>query len=862
MGLKFTRLVDKDVIPTKVSQLENDSNYQNEEQVDAKVNAITKENLGLDKVDNTSDMDKPISTLTQKALDLKANKNEIPTKTSQLTNDSNFLTEHQDISGKADKTEIPTKVSELENDSDFQSGEQVDGKISQIKIPTTLPASDVYEWAKQPTKPSYTKNEIGLGNVNNVAITQEEVTQIGTNKTNIEKTNKQVETNIQHISNAQSIANEALNIAKGRTRTKVFDTFGDMTNYLKSASKEEFKLGDNLLIKATNVPDYWISNILENNSGVYGYYEISILETQKVDLSNYYNKSEIDAKETNINNKINAKANASDVYDKNTIDTKEQALNDKIDTKANKSELFSKDYNDLTNKPTIPTTLPASDVYSWAKQPTKPTYTPSEVGLGNVRNVASYSQAESDEKYALKGESGGNVELPTNPEFESVRIKEEGNLVFENYNHGIEFEQSGSKIYQEPEEDRITLEVYNRPIWRTWDENGNNIDKPLATLDDIGTGGGSLPSDPKFDSITLEKTTLGYKTIISPHDIQTHTNYTYLDINAKENLFSIYDTLQNFSTHYGNTYIERRNKDGEIFKVYIPLRNDSLATTGDITSGKYLPADPTFNSIKAKHTPFIIYDFTNKEVISIGEPRDANAYNIGNNTYNLSLYGKREHLMYNGKNIPNDDDVYSIARGVISTRVFDKDDYDLLEIDFTNIETIENSFSNSNFVIDESDFESETPILKFSNDNTMNSKISFANIENSSLDLLKLELTYYIFFDGQSQSTILKDGIQVSKFTIEKLKFEEEGYEKHKGTLVVNHYKFAENLSKGLIYVEENTSQKIVFSGKIPANTLIRYDNYKQCWFVDFVSFGDLTTSDDIQEGGTKIQILTWEDDD
>ena len=35
----------------------------------------------------------------------------IPTKTSQLTNDSGYLTQHQDISNKADKTEIPTKVS-------------------------------------------------------------------------------------------------------------------------------------------------------------------------------------------------------------------------------------------------------------------------------------------------------------------------------------------------------------------------------------------------------------------------------------------------------------------------------------------------------------------------------------------------------------------------------------------------------------------------------------------------------------------------------------------------------------------------------------------------------------------------------
>jgi hypothetical protein len=35
----------------------------------------------------------------------------------------------------------------------------------------------------------------------------------------------------------------------------------------------------------------------------------------------------------------------------------------------------------------LPTTLPASDVYAWAKEATKPTYTASEVGLGNVDNT-------------------------------------------------------------------------------------------------------------------------------------------------------------------------------------------------------------------------------------------------------------------------------------------------------------------------------------------------------------------------------------------------------------------------------------------------------------------------------------------
>ena len=39
-----------------------------------------------------------------------------------------------------------------------------------------------------------------------------------------------------------------------------------------------------------------------------------------------------------------------------------------------------------TGDQAIPTTLPASDVYAWAKQAAKPAYTAAEVGLGNVTN--------------------------------------------------------------------------------------------------------------------------------------------------------------------------------------------------------------------------------------------------------------------------------------------------------------------------------------------------------------------------------------------------------------------------------------------------------------------------------------------
>ena len=46
---------------------------------------LTKENFGLGNVDNTSDLDKPISTATQEALDLKANITQIPTIDTELS---------------------------------------------------------------------------------------------------------------------------------------------------------------------------------------------------------------------------------------------------------------------------------------------------------------------------------------------------------------------------------------------------------------------------------------------------------------------------------------------------------------------------------------------------------------------------------------------------------------------------------------------------------------------------------------------------------------------------------------------------------------------------------------------------------
>lgn len=106
-------LVNK--IPSKTTQLENDSNFQNEKQVKASIDEALK--------DVKVDVD----------LDDYALKEDIPTKTSQLENDSKFLTEHQDLSDYALKESIPIKTSQLENDSNYASQNDVADNLTAAK---------------------------------------------------------------------------------------------------------------------------------------------------------------------------------------------------------------------------------------------------------------------------------------------------------------------------------------------------------------------------------------------------------------------------------------------------------------------------------------------------------------------------------------------------------------------------------------------------------------------------------------------------------------------------------------------------------------------------------------------------------
>ena len=125
-------------IPTKVSQLENDSQYQTKSNLDtaladyAKTSDVNSKNALQDTA--IQDNADAIATINQ-TLESKADTSAIPTKVSQLENDSDFVTATDvsttyatktELASKANTEDVPTKTSQLENDSTYQTKANLD----------------------------------------------------------------------------------------------------------------------------------------------------------------------------------------------------------------------------------------------------------------------------------------------------------------------------------------------------------------------------------------------------------------------------------------------------------------------------------------------------------------------------------------------------------------------------------------------------------------------------------------------------------------------------------------------------------------------------------------------------------------
>ena len=135
-----------------------------------------------------------------------------------------------------------------------------------------------------------TKANIGLGNVDNTADADKHVAYATQAQQDAEgHVFTAYYATQQGLQDAQTTANNALAIATSKSSGYSFDTYDDMVTALKSAAKGTYHIGDSLFIKEANTPDYWVSDIYSTNTGTYGYYGITEMESD-IDLSAYQTK--------------------------------------------------------------------------------------------------------------------------------------------------------------------------------------------------------------------------------------------------------------------------------------------------------------------------------------------------------------------------------------------------------------------------------------------------------------------------------------------------------------------------------------------------------------------------------------------
>lgn len=172
IGLKFTEdgIIVKDVVTpghilsSKADKSFVEDNYYNKSTVDKKITeAVTGGQVSLDGF-----------------------------ATEQWVNEQSFLKEHQDISHLAEKSELPTKVSELENDSDFITINDipevtVPTKVSELENDSKFITIDEVPEVTVPNKTSELTNDSGFITINDVPaleipdeyVTDEELSQKG-----------------------------------------------------------------------------------------------------------------------------------------------------------------------------------------------------------------------------------------------------------------------------------------------------------------------------------------------------------------------------------------------------------------------------------------------------------------------------------------------------------------------------------------------------------------------------------------------------------------------------------------------------------------------------------------------------------
>ena len=370
----YNDLLNKPKIPTLISELENDNNYVNQAYVEQRITDVATSgeidlsdyvttaqlNTKADKVHTHSyeDLTEKPTLFSGKYADL-IGKPTIPTKTSDITNDSNFVTTSQ-LNTKADtihthsyedltdkptlfsgkyadltgKPTIPTKVSELTNDSSFATTVQLSTKANTVHThdyadlenKPILFSGKYIDLLDKPTIPSKTSELTNDSNfVDTIALA--------------------TKANLTHSHSYSDLEDKPILFSgayKDLTGKPTIPTkISELTNDSSFATTSQ--LNTELNKKANTSHTHVYSDILDAPVSFNGNYEDLInkptIPTKVSDLENDENF----ATTSQLNSGLNTKANSTHTHSYAELE--------------DLPTLFSGNYNDLLNKPTIPTAV-------------------------------------------------------------------------------------------------------------------------------------------------------------------------------------------------------------------------------------------------------------------------------------------------------------------------------------------------------------------------------------------------------------------------------------------------------------------------------------------------------------------------
>ena len=370
----YNDLLNKPKIPTLISELENDNNYVNQAYVEQRITDVATSgeidlsdyvttaqlNTKADKVHTHSyeDLTEKPTLFSGKYADL-IGKPTIPTKTSDITNDSNFVTTSQ-LNTKADtihthsyedltdkptlfsgkyadltgKPTIPTKVSELTNDSSFATTVQLSTKANTVHThdyadlenKPTLFSGKYIDLLDKPTIPSKTSELTNDSNfVDTIALA--------------------TKANLTHSHSYSDLEDKPILFSgayKDLTGKPTIPTkISELTNDSSFATTSQ--LNTELNKKANTSHTHVYSDILDAPVSFSGNYEDLInkptIPTKVSDLENDENF----ATTSQLNSGLNTKANSTHTHSYAELE--------------DLPTLFSGNYNDLLNKPKIPTVV-------------------------------------------------------------------------------------------------------------------------------------------------------------------------------------------------------------------------------------------------------------------------------------------------------------------------------------------------------------------------------------------------------------------------------------------------------------------------------------------------------------------------